>query len=86
MLKAVDSKYVVKFIESFAMLDYLYIVMEYCDGGDLSTLIAKKNNVHLNEKEIWRYFIQILEGLDSLHKKKSFTGTSRLKTFNYIKI
>ena len=43
--------------------------MEYVGGGDLSQRIkdCKKYSNHLKEETIWRYFVQTLEGLRSLH-------------------
>jgi len=49
----------------------LNMVIEYVDGGDLSMKIktAKQKNVFLKEIIIWGIFIQILEGINYLHKK-----------------
>lgn len=43
--------------------------MEYVGGGDLSDRIkeCKKTRSHFKEEIIWRYFVQCLEGLRSLH-------------------
>ena len=48
----------------------LCIVMEYVGGGDLSTKITEcyKRKLLISEQTIWRYFIQILQGLEVLHK------------------
>jgi NIMA (never in mitosis gene a)-related kinase len=59
-----------------AFFDYnsynLCIVMEYADCGDLENKINShiKNKKHIEEKEILRYFIQIVQGLKALHDKK----------------
>ena len=47
------------------------MVIEYVDGGDLCMKIrtAKQKNVFLKEIIIWGIFIQILEGINYLHKK-----------------
>ena len=50
----------------------LYIVMEYCDGGDLDKLILK-NKFHkklVDEKLIWDILIQILRALYYIHNEK----------------
>ena len=46
--------------------------MEYCDGGDLYQYLEKnkKKKIKLKEKTIWQIFIQMLIGLNSIHKKK----------------
>ncbi|KAJ7818885.1 kinase-like domain-containing protein [Mycena olivaceomarginata] len=47
----------------------LYIIMEYCRGGDLSALIKStaRNQASVSENEIWAYFTQILLALDHCH-------------------
>lgn len=49
----------------------LNMVIEYVDGGDLSMKIkiAKEKKVYFKENVIWRIFLQILEGINYLHKK-----------------
>jgi NIMA (never in mitosis gene a)-related kinase len=43
--------------------------MEYCGGGDLSTVIkqATKQNRVIPEDTIWNYFYQILQALHHCH-------------------
>ena len=50
----------------------LNIVMEYADDGDLSTKIKNniKRHVQFDENTIWNILIQILEGINYLHKSK----------------
>ena len=50
----------------------LYIIMEYCDGGDLGKLILKNklSKKLIDEKLIWEAFIQTLRALDYIHNKK----------------
>ena len=50
----------------------LNIVMEYADDGDLSTKIKNnlKRHVNFDETTIWSILIQILEGLNYLHKSR----------------
>lgn len=42
-MKRVDSEFVVKFIEAFEQNKYSYIVMEYCNEGDIEKLWLSKN-------------------------------------------
>lgn len=46
--------------------DYIYIVMEYCAGGDLSSVI----NSGLTEDAVHSYFQQLAEAFKYLHKQK----------------
>ena len=82
ILSSVNSPYIVKYYESFEENNYLNIVMEYCDGGDLSEFISKNksNHILLNEDLIWNIFIKILIGLAELHKNKILHRD--LKTMN----
>ena len=51
--------------------------MEYCGGGDLSTIIkqATKQNRPLPEDTIWNYFLQILLALHHCHHPNAHVGT-----------
>ena len=44
----------------------IYLIMEYIKGGNLYSLIKRKNG--LNEKESFKYFYQILKAVYFLHK------------------
>ena len=72
LLSSIKSDYVVKYYDSFVEKNYLNIIMEYCDGGDLSQFIEekKKSKHFLPEMQIWELFIKMILGLSSIHKKK----------------
>ena len=72
ILSAVKSIYIVRYYESFEENNYLNIVMEYCDGGDLSHFIEKNKETgkFLEENLVWNIFIKITIGLAALHKSK----------------
>ncbi|KYR02514.1 protein serine/threonine kinase [Tieghemostelium lacteum] len=50
----------------------IYIVMEFCSGGDLSQLIRKcrHDQQYIDEEVIWRTLIQILGALSEIHNRK----------------
>lgn len=50
--------------------------MEYCGGGDLSTVIkhAQKHNRPIPEDTIWNYFMQILLALQHCHHPNGGSG------------
>lgn len=50
----------------------IYIVMEYCDGGDISTLIknSKRHKEFIPEEIIWSILYQILAALSACHNRK----------------
>ena len=72
ILSKLSFKYVVKYYDSFVEDDCLNIIMEYCEEGDLGTLINNliQNNINLSEQQIWHFFIQISLGLAYIHNKK----------------
>ena len=51
----------------------LHILMEYCGGGDLSSVIkqAQKHNRLIPEETVWHYFMQILLALHYCHHPNS---------------
>lgn len=70
LLASFNNKYIVKYIESFIEENSLYIVMEYCDGGDLSQFIKNQKGKGLTDDIIWRIFIQTCLGIYYLHQRK----------------
>ena len=58
-------------IHQYSVLDteeYIYIISEYCSGGELFDYIVSKR--HLPEIEACRIFQQLINGLEYLHKQK----------------
>ena len=72
LLASLDHKNIIGYKEAFFddKSKTLNIVMEYADGGDLSTKIKeyRKKNIYFEEETIWSTLIQILEGLKYLHQ------------------
>ncbi|GMH61864.1 hypothetical protein TL16_g03348 [Triparma laevis f. inornata] len=50
--------------------DSLCIVMEFCDGGDLSDIIKKARNQLFTESRILHYFVQMSLGLHYMHSNR----------------
>lgn len=55
---------IVKYFEHFASNDFLYLVTEYCEGGDLDEYLA---NNRLSRKQVLEWFYQIILGVQYLH-------------------
>ena len=74
ILKELDHPNIVKQYEVIKddLNSKIFIVMEYCEEGDLNKLILKnKNNKNLiDEKIIWDIIIQSLDALNYLHNEK----------------
>ena len=43
IMKICNFPYIIKFIEEYETIDYIYIFMEYCSGGTLYEFIKKRN-------------------------------------------
>ena len=61
---------IIAYIDSFQEKGALCIVTEFCDGGDLSELIEKRNGRSFSEDQIVRWFRQICSGLQYLHERR----------------
>lgn len=53
---------------SFQDEDHLYLVMEYASGGDLYSVLDRKENLILTEDEARFYIAEIILAVDSLHQ------------------
>lgn len=67
MMKQTDSPYVAQLHCSFQTKDYLYLVMEYLNGGDCATLLKMLGT--LGDKWAKRYIAEVIVGVDDLHKR-----------------
>ncbi|XP_023363850.1 serine/threonine-protein kinase Nek3 isoform X1 [Otolemur garnettii] len=61
---------IVAFKESFEAEGHLYIVMEYCDGGDLMQKIKQRKGKLFPEDMILNWFTQMCLGVNHIHKKR----------------
>ncbi|NXD09880.1 NEK5 kinase, partial [Nothocercus nigrocapillus] len=61
---------IVTFYASLQEKNKLYIVMEYCDGGDLRKRINMQHGVLFDEDQILSWFVQIALGLKHIHDRK----------------
>ncbi|XP_012890269.1 PREDICTED: serine/threonine-protein kinase Nek5 [Dipodomys ordii] len=61
---------IVTFFSSFQEHSRLFIVMEYCDGGDLMRRILRQRGVLFSEEQILGWFVQISLGLKHIHDRK----------------
>ncbi|XP_051882486.1 serine/threonine-protein kinase Nek5-like [Pristis pectinata] len=61
---------IVTFLDSFKERQNLYIVMEYCDGGDLMHRVKMQHGVGFEEDQVLDWFVQICLGLKHIHDRK----------------
>jgi len=67
ILASLFSLYIVKYMDSFIENGQLYLIMEYCEKGDLLTYINNQMGVPLSESKIWRIALEALAGIALLH-------------------
>ncbi|XP_034741989.1 serine/threonine-protein kinase Nek5 [Etheostoma cragini] len=70
LLSKMKHPNIVSFIKSFHERSSLYIVMEYCDGGDLMNKINMQRGVFFTEEQVVDWFVQICLGLKHIHDRK----------------
>lgn len=72
ILQSIHHPHLIKFISSFVDDNYLYIVMEYCEYGDLYTLLksVRKKGIYIMEDVLWDIAYQTLLGLEYIHNKQ----------------
>ena len=65
ILKIVRHKNIIKLYELMETPHKIYLVMEYCNGGELFDYIVSKQ--HLTERQACRFFQEIIDSLEYLH-------------------
>ena len=68
--KMANQVNVVKYYNHFIEGDYLYIIIEYIENGDMENFIEahKKVGMHIPEEKLWNIFLQCMKGLSFVHK------------------
>lgn len=67
MMSQADSPFVAKLYFTFQSKNYLYLVMEYLNGGDCAALVKVLGG--LPEEWAQKYIAEVLLGVEDLHKK-----------------
>ncbi|GET91356.1 protein kinase, putative [Leishmania tarentolae] len=68
VLQQLQHPNIVRYVEQFENNNNLYIVMEYCDGGDLSEKM-KQSRGPMKESSMLYYFSQICLAIEYLHAR-----------------
>ncbi|EIW63684.1 uncharacterized protein TRAVEDRAFT_160839 [Trametes versicolor FP-101664 SS1] len=78
ILKDLHHEHIVRYHDRHVDRDagILYILMEYCGGGDLCAIIkhAQRHNRAIPEDTVWNYFMQILLALNHCHHPNGSHG------------
>ena len=67
VLRTIDHPNVVRTLEVFETREYMYLIMEYCSGGDLW---SRSKQQTMSESEVARIMTQILSAVAHCHKYK----------------
>ncbi|XP_030199723.1 serine/threonine-protein kinase Nek5 isoform X4 [Gadus morhua] len=70
LLSKMKHPNIVAFFKSFQERNSLYIVMEFCDGGDLMKRITVQRGVLFTEEQVVNWFLQVCLGLKHIHDRK----------------
>lgn len=81
VLAEVDSACIVKLYCSFQDDEFLYLIMEYLPGGDMMTLLMRKDT--LTEDEARFYVGQTVLAIESIHKHNYVHRFSMHPSFPY---
>lgn len=68
ILRTLDHKFIVRYIDHFNENENFYIVMEFADGGNLDEKIKARRNL-FSETEVLNYFIQMALAIAHVHSK-----------------
>uniref|UniRef100_A0A673HIL7 non-specific serine/threonine protein kinase n=1 Tax=Sinocyclocheilus rhinocerous TaxID=307959 RepID=A0A673HIL7_9TELE len=70
LLSKMKHPNIVAFYKSFYDRNNFYILMEYCDAGDLMKRIRMQRGKPFTEQQIVDWFVQICLGLKHIHDRK----------------
>ena len=66
ILKICQHPYIIKLYDIFENVDYIYIIMEYCSGGDLYTFL-KKRDFQLKEDKVVLMIYKLCKAVYYVH-------------------
>ncbi|MCQ2821164.1 MAG: protein kinase [archaeon] len=64
-----NNRHIIQYYDHYTENGYMYIIMEYCEFGDLYSLLhsVKKHHLYIQEDILWDISYQCLLALDFLH-------------------
>ena len=68
VLKKMNSPHVLMVYEVLSTQNNMYVICNYCDGGDLQQYIGRKNPDGLDEQQATTFLMQIMNGFKHLHE------------------
>lgn len=79
--KKLRHPHIIRLYYFFEDIENVYMVLEYAENANLSTLLKKRKR--LSEKETFIYFMQTCLAVDYLHKKKIIHRDLKVNDFFY---
>lgn len=67
ILTTLDHPNIVKYYETYDDVKYMYLVMEYCSGGELFDKIASQKNQMFGEKEAANIMKKLIRAINHCH-------------------
>ncbi|EGR28006.1 protein kinase domain protein [Ichthyophthirius multifiliis] len=67
ILSSIKHPFIVKLVYAFQNTDKLFLILNYCPGGDLGELLQKEKQ--LSEQQVLNYSAEIVLALEHLHSK-----------------
>ncbi len=67
IMKKIDHPNIIKFHEAYQDDYNIYLVQEYCDGGDISARQKSEENGVFSEKTAGSYILQLLQAVNYMH-------------------
>jgi serine/threonine protein kinase len=67
VLSIIDNPFIVKLYYSFQTSDKLFLILDYCPGGDLSEVLTKEGK--FTEEKAKIYLCEIILAIEDLHKR-----------------
>ncbi|KAL3853358.1 hypothetical protein ACJMK2_016906 [Sinanodonta woodiana] len=69
LLSKLKHPNIVSYKDSFEKDGFLYIAMQYCDGGDLYNRLKEQKGTLLEERQLVEWFVQIAMALQYMHER-----------------
>lgn len=69
IMKELNSEYIVKIFTTHQNDEYIYIVLEYCNGGDIKKDMSRQPEKVYKLKQAALILSDVIRGLEVVHKK-----------------
>jgi len=70
IMKQLHCPHIIGYLDAFIESGSLFLVLEFCDGGDLKDFLRRTGTRALAQQTIWRMFLRIALGLEYLHSRR----------------